>query len=76
MKDKVTIKMSLQLKDCEKVFKEGMDPGVVVTQEVVFKDVPEKGESGFNMFCASILNYEDNFLKENVRVVIEEVEND
>lgn len=75
MKDKVTIKMSLQLKDCDKIFKEGMDPGVVVTQEFVFKDVPEKDEPGFNVFCRSMMDYEDDFLKQNVRVVMEEVEN-
>lgn len=76
MKDKITIKFSLQLNGVERVFKEGMGPGVVFTQQATFKNAPEKGEAGYNVFCASLLEYEDEFIKENINILMEEVEND
>lgn len=72
----ITIKMSLQLTGVKKVFKEGMGPGVFVTELVKFKDAPEKGEATYNMFCASLIRTEDDFIKENINVLMEEVKND
>jgi len=72
----VTIKMSLQLNGVEKVFKEDMGPGVVFTEVLSFKDAPEKGEAGYNVFCAALIGYEDEFIKENINVLMEEVTDD
>ena len=58
-------------KKVEKVFKEGMGPGVVFSQEATF-DVPKKDLKS-HMFIKAIFDEEERFLKENIEVLVTEV---
>lgn len=68
---KKTIRMTLKLKDCDKVFKEGFGPGVLVEQDHVY-ELPED----YNKCCfaSQLLGDEDNFIHRNIEVVVREVE--
>jgi len=70
---KKTFVFSLKLKDCDKVFKEGFGPGVLVTQEITFND---KDTRGFDspMFAMALINQEEDFLKRYIEVIIAEKE--
>lgn len=67
---KITVSLLYKLKllDCEKVFKEGFDPGVLVMQEADWKVTEEQMKS--NMFLMGINDQEEEFLKEHVGVEI------
>ena len=67
----VVIELQAAIKDCPKVFKEGFDPGVVSTQEVVMK-VPKDRLNG-GIFAASVLEHQERFLAENFEVKIKQL---
>jgi hypothetical protein len=65
-----TFKFTLRVKGCEKEFAEGMGPGVLVTQEVVYKTAPKKAGM---LFVKALLDQADVILKDNVEVTYEEI---
>lgn len=65
-----TFKFTLRVKGCKKEFAEGMGPGVLVTQEVVYKTAPKKANM---MFVKALLDQADEILKDSVEVTYEEV---
>ena len=65
-----TFKFTLRIKGCEKMFAEDMGPGVLLTQEVVYKTAPKKASM---MFVKALLDQADEILRDNVEVVYEEL---
>lgn len=62
---------SIKIKDCEKVFKEGFDPGVIAVQGATYNLKP--GEDSRPMFLMALSDQAEKLLKETVEVVIEEI---
>ena len=62
--------MKLKIKGAKKPFKEGWEPGVIATQELTV-DIPE-GYSSVRI-AAGLIDEEEEFIKANVEVVLEEV---
>lgn len=56
----------LKLKGCEKVFRKGMSPGVLISQTVTFK--PKEGASK-GMLVKALLDAESDFIAENIEVI-------
>jgi len=73
VKKKLEVKFSIRIKDCPEVFIEGEQPGIIASQEVVYKDVPAEGELGYNMFMRQVFNHRENMLNEHIEVDIEGV---
>jgi hypothetical protein len=67
---KKTIRMVLKLKDCDKVFKEGFAPGVLIEQDHEYTLPEDYSET---MFSAQLMHDEDNFIHRNVEVIAREV---
>ena len=65
------VRMAVRIKNCDKIFDEGFRPGEIAMQELIFDEDPETYRS--TMFHVSLLNREEQFLKDNVEVVMEEV---
>lgn len=65
-----TFKFTLRVKDCKKEFAEGMGPGVLLTQEVVYKTAPKKSSP---MFIKALLDQADAILNDHIEVDFEEV---
>jgi len=68
---KRTFRMSARIKGTEKVFAEGFDPGVIATQDVEYDAEPEEYERPF--FTLDLMRKQEEFLNEQVEVVLEEV---
>ena len=68
---KKTIRFDVAIKGVQKVFKEGMGPGVFVTQEVSF-EIDKKDLDGW-LWAATLLQQEERVIKENVEVRIVDV---
>jgi hypothetical protein len=68
---KRTFKLKLRLKDCEKVFAEGFEPGVVVEQEISF-NLPD--DYNADLFAMQMLRQEGKFIERHVEVLVEEIE--
>lgn len=54
----------------------GLGPGVIASQEIEFKDVPEKDEPGFTQFVLALGRHEEEFRQKLISVVTTEVEED
>ena len=65
------VRMAVKIKGCDKVFDEELRPGEIAMQELIFDEDPETYEGG--MFIASLIRREEQFLKDNVEVTMEEV---
>ena len=65
-----SFKFTLRVKGCEKEFAEGMGPGVLLTQEVVYKTAPKTDRP---MFVRALLDQADEILNENIEVTFEEI---
>ncbi len=68
---KKTFKMSVRIKGTDKVFADGFEPGIIATQEVVYDLEPSVYERP--MFLVSLMDKQEEMLKENVEVLMEEV---
>jgi len=68
-----TFKFTLRVKGAEKEFAEGMGPGVLLTQEVVYRTAPKEDSP---MFVRALLDQADAILNDTVEVTFEEVEDD
>lgn len=68
---KKTIRLQLKLKDCDKVFKEGFSPGVLVEQDHVY-ELPK--DYNKTQFAAQLVYDEDNFIHRHVEVRVVEIE--
>jgi len=66
-----TFKFTLRVKEAKQEFAEGMGPGVLLTQEIVYKTAPK--EDG-PMFVKALLDQADTILNDTVEVTFEEVE--
>lgn len=64
-----TFKFTLRVKDCKQSFAEGFEPGVLLTQEVVYKTAPEKDTP---MFAATLMRQADDIRDTHIEVTIEE----
>lgn len=69
---KKVFKMSVRIKGTEKVFAEGFAPGVIATQELHYDLEP--AEYDRSLFIASLLDKQNEMLKEHVHVSIVEME--
>jgi hypothetical protein len=65
-------KLELKIKGVDKVFKEGMNPGVFIDQEVDYKSVTELTP----LFIAHLLDADDEFMKEHVEVIRTEIKDE
>lgn len=65
-----TFQFTLRVKDCKQEFAEGMGPGVLLTQEVVYKTAPKEDRP---MFVKALLDQAEDILNANVEVTFEEV---
>ena len=63
-------KFTLRVKDCAEVFNADMGPGVLVTQEVVYKTAPETNTP---MFLRTLMSQADTIMQDNVEVTFEEI---
>ena len=63
--------MSVRIIGTEKVFAEGFEPGVFVTQELHYDLDPAEYERA--TFLASLLDKQADMLKSNVEVLMEEI---
>ncbi len=61
-----TFIFKLKLKNCDKVFAPGFEPGVLVTQEADFTDCPDE------QLAIALFRHESKFLESMVEVEIEE----
>jgi hypothetical protein len=68
---KKVFKMSVRIIGTEKVFAEGFEPGVFVTQELHYDLDPAEYER--TTFLVSLMDKQAQFLKENAEVLVEEV---
>lgn len=66
---KVTVRLKLKLKDTVTEFKEGMGPGVLVTQDLVYDLTEEQAKS--YRFQSDLYLQSRQFLDETVTVDIE-----
>jgi hypothetical protein len=70
---KATFEFSLKLKDCDKVFKEGFPPGVVVIQEIEF-DLPDRMRDwDKHQLARTLVDQEHDFIERHVEVVVKEI---
>jgi ferredoxin-fold anticodon binding domain-containing protein len=65
--------MKLRIKDCSKVFLEGFDPGVIVTQEVHFPGATQESDKQWP-FINSLLTHRAEFIDRYITVDLEEIE--
>ena len=63
--------MSVCIKGTDKVFAEGFEPGVIAEQELHFDEDPET--YGRPVFLAYLMDKQEEFLKEHVEVIIEDL---
>ena len=68
---KKTFRMSARIIGCNQVFQVGFEPGVFVTQDLVY-DLPEERYQT-SIFVAELMDRKREFLEENVEALIEEV---
>jgi hypothetical protein len=68
---KKVFKMTIKVRGCDKVFKEGFPPGVLVEQLVTYK-LPRNYSRP--LFARELIDQESTFLKDNIEVVTEEVQ--
>ena len=68
---KKTFKMSIRVKGTEQIFADGLEPGVIATQEVEYNLDPSDYEK--STFLVSLINKQEEMLKKNVEVFMEEV---
>lgn len=71
-KIKKQYRMKIRARDCEKVFMENQDPGVVAFKEIYF-NVTEK-EAKHPCFTMALIRSQDAFLNEMFYVTIEEID--
>jgi hypothetical protein len=65
-----TFKFTLRVKGAKKEFAEGMGPGVLLTQEVVYRTAPEEDSP---MFVKALLETADTILNDTIEVTFEEI---
>ena len=68
---KKTIRFTVKAKDCTKVFKKGLKPGVLAYKDLEY-DITTK-ESKSAMFAMELLKRQKEILEENFEVTFEEV---
>lgn len=61
-KIKRIFRVSIKIKGCDKVFKEGLDPGVIGYQD--FEFFLTKKQYASNMFAANLLDYRNAVLND------------
>lgn len=66
----MTFRFSVYIKDCDKVFKEGMEPGCIGYQDVDFKDVPVPAGG---RFIQALMDHENRVRDEMVRVDFKDI---
>lgn len=66
-------KYELKLKDTEKVFREGLGPGVLVQVEVFIKDATDV-DIGNVMLAKSLAETKSKLIEEHIEVVITPIE--
>lgn len=69
---KKMFRMSLKIRGTEKVLAEGFEPGVFVTQDVIYNIEPDQYER--TSFHAALWDKQQEFLKENIEVLMEEID--
>lgn len=73
-KVKRTYRFSIQIKDCERVFKDGMRPGELLTVDHTYE--LEQRQFDRPMFAMHLLDISRELRDEYIDVVIEEVKDD
>lgn len=66
----VTVLMKLKIKGCALVFKEGFEPGVIVTQVV---DIDIGDEPREPWLSVTLMRCEDEFITREIEVEMEEI---
>lgn len=65
-------KFELKIKGVDKVFREGMAPGVFISHVASFPTKGTEHDRTSSLFIGSLLQHSDDFLKENVEVIMTE----
>ena len=73
-KVKRTVTMKARIKDCDVVFDPDLGPGVIASQDLEFNETEDTYNS--NLFYAYIMRTVEEFLNENVEVVLEGTQDD
>ena len=63
--------MKIVIKDCKTKFHPDFEPGVLIVQEVTYELTEKEAKS--NMFIASVISQEDDFLKNHIEVVSDHI---
>ena len=66
-----TFEMKIVLKNCQTRFHPDFEPGVLIVQEVSYELTEKEVKS--NMFIASLLSQEDEFLEKHIKVVSDHI---